>query len=112
MIADDGISIKYSLPNIQMAEDNNIIFFEKNDEFRNSLISESENNADEEWKENRKKDNAYFSVFESINIKPNPDIECDELLEDSRKDEKSQKVQSKASVFEYMLNILKKKILI
>ena len=53
--------------------------------------------------------NAYFFVFESINIKPNPDIECDELLEDSRKDEKSQKVQSKASVFEYILNILKKK---
>jgi hypothetical protein len=92
-----------------MTEDNNIIFFEENDEFRNSLISESENNAAEERKENRKKDNAYFFVFESINIKPNPDIECDELLEDSRKDEKSQKVQSKASVFEYILNILKKK---
>ena len=57
--ADDGISIKYSLPNIQMAEDNSIIFFEENEEFRNSLISESENNSDEEKKENRKKDNEY-----------------------------------------------------
>ena len=113
MKEDDGISIRYALPrNPQVTEDNNIIFFDENDEFRNSLISESENKDEEEKKENGKKDNEYFSVFESINIKPNPDIECDDLLENSRKDDKSQEIQSKASVFEYMLSILGKIILI
>ena len=40
MKEDDGISIRYALPqNPQVAEDN-IIFFDENDEFKNSLISE------------------------------------------------------------------------
>ena len=52
----------------------------------------------------------HFSVFESINTKPNPDVECDELLDNSR--DKNEEVKSKASVFEFMLSILGKIILI
>ena len=113
MKEDDGISIIYTLPyHHNTQDDNNVIFFDENDEFRNSLISESEYNNEDEKKENGRRGDEYFSVFESINIKPNPDIECDDLLEISRKDEKSNEVKSKASVFEFMLSILGKIILI
>ena len=113
MKEDEGISIEYSLPPNQISqEDNNIVFFDENDEFRNSLISESENYLDNDNKENGKKGDEYFSIFESINMRPNPDIECDELLENSRHNEKNKEIKGKASVFEYMLSILGKIILI
>ena len=112
MKEDDGIAIIYSLPSYPQSQEENVVFFDENDEFRNSLISESEYIIEEEKKENGKKGEEYFSVFESINIKPNPDVECDELLENSRKDDKNNEIKSKASVFEFMLSILGKIILI
>ena len=106
MKEDDGISITYTLPYNSNSLDDNVVFFDENDEFRSSLISESEYNKEDEKKEKGKKENEYFSVFESINMKPNPDIECDDLLDNSRRDEKINEAKSKASVFEFMLSIL------
>ena len=113
MKEDDGISILYSLlNNNHLQEENNIIYFEQNEEFKNSLNSDTQYSNEEEKKENGKKGNEFFSVFESIITKPTPDIECDELFENSRRDEKNNEIKNKASVFEYMLSILGKIILI
>ena len=111
MKEDDGIILYYNPSQYTLKEEeNNIIYFDENDEFRNSLISESTNNNDDDKKENGLKSDEHFSVFESINTKPNPDVECDELLDNSR--DKNEEFKSKASVFEFMLSILGKIILI
>ena len=115
MKEDDGLILHYN-PNqyIQKEEEENIIYFDENEEFKNSLITESDNNLNEDNKENGKnlQGNA-FSIFENPSTKPIPDIECDDLHEITRSEDKiNEESCSKASVFEFMLSILGKIILL
>ena len=114
MKEDDGLILHYNPNQYIQKEEENIIYFDENEEFKNSLITESDNNLNEENKENGKnlQGNA-FSIFENPSTKPIPDIECEDLNEITRSDDKiNEESCSKASVFEFMLSILGKIILL
>ena len=114
MKEDDGVILHYN-PNqyVQKDDEENVIYFEDNEEFKNSLITDSENNLEEENKENGNIQGGCFSIFENPTAKPVPDLECEDLHEITRSEDKNYDEQrSKASVFEFMLSILGKIILL
>ena len=97
---DDGIILHYN-PRLyfQKEEEENIIYFDENEDFKNSLITESDN-IEEENKENGNiLQKNYFSIFENPSTKPVPDIECEDLHEITRSEDKiNDEQKSKASV--------------
>ena len=115
MKEDDGVILHYN-PNqyAQKEDDENVIYFDENEEFKNSLITESDNILDEENKENGNNlQGGCFSIFENPTAKPVPDLECEDLHEITRSEDKNfDEQRSKASVFEFMLSILGKIILL
>ena len=114
MKEDDGIILHYNPGQYdQKEEDENIVYFDENEEFKNSLITESDNVLEEENKENGNNKRGAFSIFENPSNKPVPDIECEDLHEITRSEDKNiEELRSKASVFEFMLSILGKIILL
>ena len=114
MKEDDGIILHYN-PSLfnQRDEDENIIYFDENEDFKNSLISESDNMMEEEPKENGNVVRYGLSIFENPSTKPVPDVECEDLHEITKSEDKNiEEQRSKASVFEFMLSILGKIILL
>ena len=113
MKEDDGVILHYNPTQYSQKEDEeNVIYFDENEEFKNSLITDSELIEEE----NKKNGNGYggaFSIFENPSTKPVPDIECEDLHEITRSEDKNiEEQRSKASVFEFMLSILGKIILL
>ena len=111
---DDGIILHYNPKQYyQKEEEENIIYFDENEDFKNSLITESDNIEEENKENGNNLQKNYFSIFENPSTKPVPDIECEDLHEITRSEDKNNEEQkSKASVFEFMLSILGKIILL